>query len=263
MKLSGWVYLVVGVSIAMVAFSYAFFQHFVPDMSEATLRNAYATDLEREAARDGAAQVKIDHARRDVAEMAAEWEELSAHKTPSNSLSDGGIDLSKNPYDLTVDAPKYRNSLQQAINRQMRHGGVTVLSGGSRVPQPPDNPATLMNSFFNYDRLPFPVVIVDVGTITVRGTFKQISDNMSGWSRMPNYLAVADGLAITGTAPELVGTYNVSIVGFMRGGVTGPVGGVASPPPDSGAAASDSGGAAQRPGGGGGSVGGGAGGIER
>ncbi|MCH7904689.1 MAG: hypothetical protein IH944_09020 [Armatimonadetes bacterium] len=247
MKLSGWVYLVVGVSIAMVALSYSFFQHFLPDMVDATLRTTYAKLLEKEAEREGAAQVKIDHARRDVAEMAAEWKQLSADKTPSNALSEGGINLSKNPYDLTVDAPKYRNSLQRAINEQMRYGGVTVLSGGSRVPQPPGDAASLMNSFFNYDRLPFPVVIIDVGAITVRGTFAQIKANMEGWSQMPNYLAVADGLSLTGTAPELTGTYSVSIIGFMRGGVTGPMGGVASLP-DSGEEAGDSEDIAQRPG---------------
>ena len=230
MKLSGWVYLVVGFSIAMVALSYAFFQNFLPDKVDAGLRNKYADDLEDLAAKDAAADIKIQHALEDVERMAAEWEELSNDKTPSNSLSTGGIDLGVNPYQITVDAPKYRNSLQAAINRQMRYGGVTVLSGGSRVPQPPDDAATVMNSFFNYDRLPFPVVIIDVGTITVRGTFAQISANMEGWSRMPNYLAVADGLAITGTAPNLVGTYNVSLVGFMRGGVTGPMGDVSSMP---------------------------------
>ena len=33
---------------------------------------------------------------------------------------------------------------------------------------------------------------------------------------MPNYLAVADGLRLDGTSPNLTGTYNLTIVGFMR-----------------------------------------------
>ena len=44
----------------------------------------------------------------------------------------------------------------------------------------------------------------------------QIMANVRAYKSMPRYLAVADGLAISGTSPNLTGTYNLSIVGFIR-----------------------------------------------
>ena len=46
-----------------------------------------------------------------------------------------------------------------------------------------------------------------------------IAQNIMAWSDMPDYFAVADGLTISGTSPELSATYNVVIVGFVPGGV--------------------------------------------
>ena len=41
-------------------------------------------------------------------------------------------------------------------------------------------------------------------------------DNVRAYKTMPHYLAVADGLRIDGTSPNLTGTYNLTIVGFIR-----------------------------------------------
>jgi hypothetical protein len=71
-------------------------------------------------------------------------------------------------------------------------------------------------SFYNYPAVAYPVVVKDLGVITVQGTIEQINENVRGWRRMPHYLAVADGLRITGTAPTLTGTYSLSIVGYIR-----------------------------------------------
>jgi hypothetical protein len=84
---------------------------------------------------------------------------------------------------------------------------------------PPETAATVLNDYFNFPQaLPFPVVMFDFGTITVRGSYKQISDHMRAWANMPNYLAVTDGLQIQGSAPNpLTATYSLSVVGFIRG----------------------------------------------
>jgi hypothetical protein len=34
---------------------------------------------------------------------------------------------------------------------------------------------------------------------------------------MPNYLAVADGLQLSGTTPTMTGTYNLTLVAYIRG----------------------------------------------
>jgi hypothetical protein len=47
---------------------------------------------------------------------------------------------------------------------------------------------------------------------------------------MPNYLAVADGLQITGTTPTMTGRYNLTVVAYIRGDK------IAPPVPEGGAA---------------------------
>ena len=145
------------------------------------------------------------------------WAAYVATRTPGTSLRDGGIDLSVNAWQLTVDTPKYRNAIQQAVNAQVKKGGVKVINSPLVPLVDASTPANqILASFFNYPAIQFPVVIFDFGTITVQGTYKQIMDNVRAYKSMPHYLAVADGLRIDGTSPNLTGTYNLSIVGFIR-----------------------------------------------
>lgn len=109
-----------------------------------------------------------------------------------------------------------------------------------------------MAGYFNYPAMGHPVAVFNLGTITVRGTFSQISDNIRSWTNMPNYLAVADGLQITGTSPVMTGTYNLTVVAFVRGKKIAP-----AVPEGSGGGA---GGTSQAGGGGAGAGGGGRGG---
>jgi hypothetical protein len=167
----------------------------------------------------GKAQKRKAQAIAMVVAAAQKWEAIVKERTPPASLPDG-INLSENAYQLTVDTPKFRNAIQKAVNAQIHAGGVTILNGPD-IPSPDPNadPNSLLASFYNYPTLKSPAVIFDLGTITVQGTYKQIADNVRSWARMPHYLAVADGLRLSGTSPQLVGTYQLSIVGFIRGGV--------------------------------------------
>ena len=125
--------------------------------------------------------------------------------------------MAVNPQQLVVDSRVFRDNVQLAMNEQVKAGGVKVIKGPD-VPVLPDTDTaeTLLASFYNYPAVPYPVLIFDFGTVTVQGTYKQIIDNVRAFKSMKRYLAVTDGLAITGTSPNMTGTYNLSVVGFIR-----------------------------------------------
>lgn len=216
MKISPWVWLVVSIMMSLIVLSYAYFHKFAYNMEEANMLNKQAEALQTEAAKMPQARKKVEDARAEVAKLVDEWQQIVRVKTPPSNLRDGGIDLSVNPYQLTVDSRKYRDSLQRAVNRQVLRGGVKV-EAGPRVPDPSVEPAQVMSGFFNYPAVPYPVVILELGQVEVTGTYQQITANVRSWASMPNYLAVASNLAIDGTGSTLHATYNVALVGYMRG----------------------------------------------
>lgn len=217
MKLSFWTIIIMAISIAVGILSFAIFHQTIPTLKMADNYTQYRTQLETEAAKESAAKKRVQDALNTVRQKTQIWNGYVATRTPTSDVNTGGISLAVNPYQLTVDTQKFRNSVQRAVNAQIKRGGVTVVQAPS-VPGPADNDkAELILSYYNYPGLRFPVVIFDLGPVTVTGTYQQIMANVRSYKTMPRYLAVADGLQITGTSPNLTGTYNLSIVGFIRG----------------------------------------------
>jgi hypothetical protein len=216
MKISPWVFLVVAIMLSVVVLSYSYFHFYDYHMKEADMLDAQTQALQAEAAKMPAAKKRVEDAKAEVDKKAKEWQAIVAVKTPPQGLSNGGIDLSVNPYQLTVDSQKFRNNIQRAVNAQARRGGVKVING-PRVPSPSDDPTQVLSSYYNYPAIPYPVVIFELGQVEVTGTYSQITQNVRSWASMPNYMAVASGLAIDGTGSTLHGTYSVAIVGYIRG----------------------------------------------
>jgi hypothetical protein len=77
------------------------------------------------------------------------------------------VNLAVDRYNLTVDARRFRNNVQNAVNRQIKSGGITVIQGPS-VPFPTEDPATILSTYFNYPDREQPVCIFDLGQVTVR-----------------------------------------------------------------------------------------------
>lgn len=216
MKMGAAPALSIGIALALIFIGFGL-REYLPNMKDKGFHSAVADATEAEAAKLGLAQKRLEKAKQMVQDKANDWQEIVATRTPPTSLAAGGIDLNVNAWQLAVDSQKFRNSIQRAVNAQVKKGGVEVLNVGPRVPSPDINGSTVVANYYNYPAVPFPVVIFDFGTVTVRGTYEQISANVRSWSEMPNYLAVADGLSITGTAPVLTATYNLSMVGYVRG----------------------------------------------
>ncbi len=216
MKLSPLTIFILGASLSFIFITYAVFQHFMPNRAEADNFEKYADSLRTEAEKMPRARQRVALATKMVNDIAGQWQQVVAAKTPLIGVRNGGIDLAVNRWQLTKDARDYRNNVQRAINRQLHVGGVKVITG-PEVPMPSDSAQSVLEGYFNYPAISFPVAIFNLGTVTVRGTFDQISNHVKAWSFMPHYLAVADGLRLTGTSPNLTGTYNLSVVAFIRG----------------------------------------------
>ncbi len=215
MKLAPWTILLIGIAVFLVAITYGLFQHYIPNSTETRYYNEYAEALQVEADKMPAAKKRLDNAVKLVQQSGMEWQEVVERKTPPRNLRQGGIDLAVNRWQLTVDAPKFRDSIQRAVNAQLKRGGVEVLTGPT-VPAFSTSAKDIVETGFNYPAIKFPVAIYDFGQIQVRGTLAQIFANYQAWASMPNYIAVVDGLAINGTSPKLVGTYNLTVVAYIR-----------------------------------------------
>jgi hypothetical protein len=214
MKISGLVVLAFCFMVSAIILAVGY-SNYDPTMKEVASWKIYRDGLIQELSSNRAkAIVREKDAEQKATATVKTWNAIAATRTLPNSLQQGGIDLSMNEYQLAIVIPTFRNSMQKMLNTQVKAGGVKVITGPS-IPLAPTDPTKILLTYFNYPVLP-PVVIFDLGTVTVEGTFKQISDNMEAWSRMPHFLAVADGLRLTGTSPKLTGTYAVSIVGFLQ-----------------------------------------------
>lgn len=221
------------ISFSLIVLSAALFRFWIPNQETAqnkvSVHNAYVAEVNKLNA-----AVKKKQAAVDAIKVAqAGWLPYVATKTPPRSLAEGGINVNVNQYQLLLDTKKYRDSVQTALNAQLKTGGVKVISG-PRIPGVTDQdaPNGVLASYYNYPSAPFPVVIYDLGQVSVQGTYEQILANVRAWSNMPNYLAVAHNLSLTGTAPQLSATYDLSLVGYIKyDGIYGtvPDGGTAAP----------------------------------
>lgn len=204
----------ISVGALLLVAGYRFYD---PKNKEADMYLANAEELRTIAGDAKKAEKKIVDANKLVKQEEVKWNSYVAVRTPATEVSQGGINLNVNAWQLMVDTKRFRNNIQRAVNKQVISGGVKVITG-PYVPGIQDNdPANqVLASYYNYPAIPFPVVIYDLGTVTVEGTMEQIFANVKSWATMPRYLAVADGLRLSGTAPRLTGTYSVSIVGYLK-----------------------------------------------
>ncbi len=212
-------------SFALIVLAAGYFKFWAPNQeaiqNKVLVYNGYVTEVNKV----GAAVKKKENAAKLIETAQAGWLPFVETKTPLQSVREGGINLNVNRYQLLLDTKKYRDSVQTALNSQLKKGGVKVMSG-PRIPGVTDDeaPNGVLASYYNYPSAPFPVVIYDLGQVTVQGTYEQILENVRSWSSMPRYLAVAHNLALSGTAPRLTGTYDLTVVGYIRyDGVYAPV----------------------------------------
>jgi hypothetical protein len=174
----------------------------------------YRDAMQAEQMKWPAAEKKVKDAEALGTLTVQQWKNISQAHTLPASPDPNGIDLTIDGWRLAWEMPNFRNRLQAMLNQQVKVGGVKVVQGPV-IPLPNLDGDKIISSYFHYPPLNAPVLVFDLGNITVRGTYQQISDNVKAWRDMPRFLAVADGLRLNGTSPNLTGVYQVSIVGFV------------------------------------------------
>lgn len=218
MKLSPLTIYILGICVSVVILCFGIVHQAMPNAKETQYNKETFDALKEVADQLPQAKKRVQTAVTMVNKQADEWNVYVASHTPPPDLKRGGIDLAVNAWQLSADTRKFRNNVQRALNAQLVKGGVKVPNG-PYIPGPSENDPVggLLTSYFNYPAIPFPVVIYELGTITVTGTYQQIMANVRDWKNMKGYLAVADGLRIDGTAPNMTGTYQLTLVGFIQG----------------------------------------------
>lgn len=225
MKLSPWVIYVIGVFAGAPILAFGWFGHAGPNAAETKNYENVYDQLTTESAKQSKADQRRKNAQEKVRQAVAEWTRMEQVRTPPMGLDKGGSPtLAENAYQLSVDTPKFRDNVQRAVNAQLHAGGVKIISG-PWVPGPTDVNAAneLLDTFYNYGNYGFPVLVMKLGQVEVEGkSYKQIFDHVKAWSNMPHYLAVTDSLTLSGTSPSITGTYNLTVVAFVRGRVIAP-----------------------------------------
>jgi hypothetical protein len=215
----------IGISLSLVVLSLSFIRYWMPNDEEAKMKIANANALIEEANKGKKVAKKKLEAVVAIRKAEQDWIPYVETRTPIADVASGGINVNVNPMKLLLDTKRYRNNVQRAINKQLLYGGVVVVSG-PEIPgvSDSDDPNALLASYYNYPAVPFPVNIYDLAPVTIRGSYDQIMKHVRAWATIPRYLAVAHNLAITGTAPTLTATYDLSVVGYVRyDGVYAPV----------------------------------------
>lgn len=215
MKLGALPILCIGGAIGAICWGFGYFRFWMPNLETAKRAETAANNFETEANKYPTVHKNYLAAKDLVKAEQDNWQKIVAVKTPPASLGAGGIDLGVNAWQLVNDTFVFRNSIQRAVNRQLKYGGVEAI--GPAIDLPPVEATRIMNDFYNYPAVPYPVVMWNLGQVQVRGTYEQIMANARGWKNMPNYLAMSDGLQIQGTGSTLTGSYNVVLVGYLRG----------------------------------------------
>jgi hypothetical protein len=217
MKIAPFTIYAIGVSAAIIPLGFGYISNVMPNKAETELNRQVLEQINMEASKQRAADERVQKAIAMVRTSALEWQQLTSNRVPAQSVAGGGISLAVNPFQLTEDTRKFRNNIQRTVNAQVKRGGIEVVNGPTVPGVDINAPAnSLLASFYNYPAIPFPVVIFDLGTVTVRGTREQIMAHMRAYKQMPNYFAVTDGLRLDGTSPNLTATYNLSIVGYIQ-----------------------------------------------
>ncbi len=216
MKITPLTVLIFALCISAVIITIGLFNFYLPRTAEAKNYIDYAGKLQLEANKLPRQKKNVEEANQMTQEAAQKWQsEWVSWKTPPTSTANGGINLATNRWYLVNDAVRFRNRIQQDINRQLKVGGVKVINGPT-VPSFPDNPLTIVEEGFGYPDYGFPVRVYDFGSVTVEGSMAQIRQNVQSWSNIPRYIAVTDGLRVDGTPPRLRATYNLSMVMYIQ-----------------------------------------------
>lgn len=214
-RLSPLSYVVVGFVLMLMIFTGFYFLKIRPELAEVNMYADKSQELNgiiSKPSQDKAVE-RVREAMSMVRDAEVQWKQVASWRTPSF----GTLNMTPNRWQLVVNTRRWHGKAEADLNRWARRGGVTVVSPARLlVPYPTDQPNDLVQFYFNYPALPFPVAIWDIGTVTVQGTWDQIMQNVRSWSLIPGYIVSVRGLSVTGTGSRLTGTYALTAVVYVN-----------------------------------------------
>jgi hypothetical protein len=214
-KLSPLAYVVVGIVLMLMIFTGFYFLKIGPELKEIDMYADKSTELDgiiSEPSKKAAVE-RVREALTKVRDAEVQWKQVTSWRTPAA----GTFNMTPNRWQLVVNARRWHGKAEADLNRWVRRNGVTLVTPPRLlVPYPTDQPNELVQFYFNYPALPFPVAIWDLGTITVQGTWDQIMNNVRSWSQVPGYIASVRGLSVSGTGSRLTGTYGLTVVVYVN-----------------------------------------------
>src|SRR5688500_17043389 len=214
-KLNALTFFIVGFVLMAMIFAGFFFLKIKPENEEIGYYAEKSLELDGIISADSQSRAveRVRNAMQQVRDAEVAWKQVTTWRTPAA----GTFNMTPNRWQLVVNARRWHSKAEADLNRWVRRNGVTMVTPPRLlVPYPTDQPNDLVQYYFNFPALPFPVAIWDVGTITVQGTWDQIMQNVRSWSTIPGYIASVRGLSLTGTGSRLQGTYGLTVVVYVN-----------------------------------------------
>lgn len=214
-RLSALTFVIVGFTLMAMIFAGFWFLKINPEREEIHYYADKSLELESIISQDSRSRAveRVRNALQQVRDAETAWKQVTTWRTPPA----GTFNMTPNRWQLVVNARRWHGKVEADINRWVRRNGVGLVSPPRLlVPYPTDQPNDLVQYYFNYPALPFPVAIWDIGTLTVQGTWDQIMQNVRSWSTIPGYIASVRGLSLSGTGSRLQGTYGLTIVAYIN-----------------------------------------------
>jgi len=204
-----------GVVLMLMIFTGFYFLKIKPELAEVNMLADKSKELDEiisEPSKQAAVE-RVREALTKVRDAEVQWKQITSWRTPPV----GTLNMTPNRWQLVVNTRRWHGKAESDLNRWVRRGGVTLVTPARiLVPYPTDQPNELVQYYFNYPALPFPVAIWDLGVVTVQGTWDQIMQNVRSWSQVPGYIVSVRGLSVTGTGSRLAGTYGLTAIVYVN-----------------------------------------------
>ncbi|GBC91894.1 hypothetical protein HRbin15_00354 [bacterium HR15] len=207
-----------------------------PTAQNIAYHETYNESLRQKAALIPQAQALVQAAERKVKEAEATLAVIQRKRMPKSTIN------LANRLQAWVQWHEMVREIGKKLEAWPVKTGVVPLYA-VQLPGPPTDP----------NQIPELVLVFPIGQVQVRASsFNALLNHVRKWNEVPNLLVLADGLAIQGTSPNLIGTYTLTVFvyplgpagpavpsgsgGGAGGGMPGGFGGGFSGPPAAGGA---------------------------
>lgn len=188
---------------------------FVPKTKEKEALKLINEEMKSQCVREVQAKKRDSEVHKKIEQMEKEWAEIVSVYTPPKSPTVGGIDLCRNRWQITADIQNYAHQLQKRINHFMTQGGITLIRAAV-VPPPPVSAIDIVEQYFNYPSITFPVAVLEMGEVCVKGSYSQLITHLKSWKNFKEAIPIIHQIKIAGTTPDTYGFYQLALVVYVR-----------------------------------------------